>query len=81
MRRIALYSQDAHGLGRLRRNVAIARALGADGRSILLISGAGEAALVDLPEGAAIVWLEFESEGAYGYDSRPARVWVDLPAS
>ena len=36
---------------------------------------------VDLPEGATIIWLEFESEGAYGYDSRPARVWVDVPAS
>jgi hypothetical protein len=36
---------------------------------------------VDLPEGATIIWLEFESEGAYGYDNRPARVWVDVPVS
>jgi hypothetical protein len=36
---------------------------------------------VDLPEGATIIWLQFESEGAYGYDSRPARVWVDVPDS
>ena len=36
---------------------------------------------VDLPEGATIISLEFESEGAYGYDNRPARVWVDVPAS
>jgi hypothetical protein len=36
---------------------------------------------VDLPEGATIISLEFESEGAYGYDSRPSRVWVDVPVS
>jgi predicted glycosyltransferase len=58
MRRIALYSQDTHGLGRLRRNIAIARAL-ADGepRSILLISGAGEAAVLKLPEGVDTLTL------------------------
>ena len=28
---------------------------------------------VDIPEGATIISLEFESEGAYGYDNRPAR--------
>ena len=45
MQRIALYSQDTHGLGRMRRNIAIARALAADEpRAILLISGAGEGA-------------------------------------
>jgi predicted glycosyltransferase len=53
MERIALYSQDTHGLGRLRRNIAIAKALaGGDPRSILLISGAGEAAVLKLPPGA-----------------------------
>jgi len=36
---------------------------------------------VDLPEGAVIISLQFESEGSYGYDTRPARVWVDVPAS
>jgi len=52
MQRIALYSQDTHGLGRLRRNIAIARALAADEpRAILLISGAGEAAILGLPDG------------------------------
>lgn len=66
MRRIALYSQDAHGLGRLRRNVAIARALRADGRSILLISGAGEAALVGLPEGADTLGLPALDDGGTG---------------
>jgi predicted glycosyltransferase len=53
MRRITLYSQDAHGLGRLRRNIAIARAL-ADGgpRAVLVISGAGESSVLHLPAGA-----------------------------
>jgi hypothetical protein len=36
---------------------------------------------VDLPEGATIISLEFESEGAYGYESRPSRVWVDVPVA
>ena len=58
MQRIALYSQDTHGLGRLRRNIAIARALAADEpRAILLISGAGEAAVLGLPEGADTLGL------------------------
>ena len=58
MQRIALYSQDTHGLGRMRRNIAIARALAADEpRAILLISGAGEAAILGLPEGADTLGL------------------------
>jgi len=58
MQRIALYSQDTHGLGRLRRNIAIARALAADEpRAILLISGAGEAAILGLPEGTDTLGL------------------------
>src|SRR3954451_17599823 len=53
MQRIALYSQDTHGLGRMRRNIGIARTLAADEpRAILLISSAGEAAILGLPEGA-----------------------------
>jgi predicted glycosyltransferase len=58
MQRIALYSQDTHGLGRMRRNIAIARSLAADEpRAILLISGAGEAAMLGLPEGADTLGL------------------------
>jgi len=58
MERIALYSQDTHGLGRLRRNIAIARALaGGEPRSILLISGAGEAAVLKLPPGVDTLTL------------------------
>ena len=30
------------------------------------------------PRGPTIISLQFESEGAYGYDTRPARVWVDV---
>ena len=63
MRRIALYSQDTNGLGRLRRNVAIARALRADGRAILIISGAGEAAVVGLPAGADTLVLPALDDG------------------
>src|SRR4051812_50032328 len=58
MQRIALYSQDTHGLGRMRRNIAIARTLAADEpRAILLISGAGEAAILGLPKGADTLGL------------------------
>jgi hypothetical protein len=35
---------------------------------------------VELPEGAIIISLEFESEGAYGYGSHPALAWAEVPA-
>ena len=66
MQRIALYSQDTHGLGRMRRNIAIARALAADEpRAILLISGAGEAAILGLPEGADTLGLPALDDGGH----------------
>jgi predicted glycosyltransferase len=66
MERIALYSQDTHGLGRMRRNIAIARALAADEpRAILLISGAGEAAILGLPEGADTLGLPALDDGGH----------------
>jgi predicted glycosyltransferase len=66
MQRIALYSQDTHGLGRMRRNIAIARALAADEpRAILLISGAGEAAILGLPEGADTLGLPAMDDGGH----------------
>ncbi len=66
MQRIALYSQDTHGLGRMRRNIAIARALAADEpRAILLISGAGEAAILGLPEGADTLGLPAIDDGGH----------------
>jgi len=52
MRRIAFYSYDEHGLGHVRRSIAIAHALtAARPTSILLVAGAREAALFKLPEG------------------------------
>src|SRR3954454_18149060 len=52
MRRIAFYSYDEHGLGHVRRSIAIAHALSAaEPVSILLIAGAREAPLFRLPEG------------------------------
>src|SRR3954468_4200412 len=52
MRRIAFYSYDEHGLGHVRRSIAIAHALSAaHPASILLIAGAREASLFRLPDG------------------------------
>ena len=34
---------------------------------------------LDLPAGAIIISLEFESEGAYGYKPRPVSAWVEVP--
>ena len=34
---------------------------------------------VDLPESAVIVSLEFETEGLYGYGSRPSKAWAEVP--
>ena len=52
MRRIAFYSYDEHGLGHVRRSIAIAHALtAAQPTSTLLVAGAREAALFKLPEG------------------------------
>jgi hypothetical protein len=51
MRRIAFYSYDEHGLGHVRRSIAIAHApAAAEPVSTLLIAGAREAALFRLPE-------------------------------
>ncbi len=49
-RRVALYSHDALGMGHMRRNLAIARALAADGRAqALLLSGSHVASAFELP--------------------------------
>jgi hypothetical protein len=40
----------------------------------------GEDGSVDLPDGAVIVSLEFDSAGPYGYQARPVRAWVEVPA-
>jgi predicted glycosyltransferase len=52
MRRIAFYSYDEHGLGHVRRSIAMAHALTeAQPSSVLLIAGAREASLFRLPDG------------------------------
>jgi predicted glycosyltransferase len=79
MRRIALYSHDAQGLGHIRRNIAIARALGgAEPTSILVIAGAREAALFPLPAGTDTLALPALSKGLDGaYRSRSLHLDLD----
>jgi predicted glycosyltransferase len=79
VRRIALYSHDAQGLGHLRRNLSIARALAdAEPSSILLIAGAKEAALFGLPRGTdTLVLPALRKDPAGGYHARS--IALDLP--
>ncbi|HHN79104.1 MAG TPA: glycosyltransferase [Phycisphaerales bacterium] len=68
--RIAIYSHDAEGLGHLRRNLLVSRALLTDDRqpSILLISGLRESAVYGLPPGVDCVTLPSlgkTSDGCY----------------
>jgi predicted glycosyltransferase len=68
-RRIALYSHDACGLGHMRRNLAVARAL-TEGpeRAVLMLAGAREAALFPMPPGTdcvALPALGKDREGGY----------------
>jgi predicted glycosyltransferase len=56
--RIALYSHDAHGLGHVRRNLAIADAAAADGEhQVLVLTGAREVARWPLPPGVEALTL------------------------
>ena len=87
MRRIALYSHDAQGLGHMRRNLAIASVL-ADARpsSILLIAGAREAARFPLPpctDTLALPALRKDANGRYASRSLGLDVesMVDLRAA
>ena len=36
---------------------------------------------VELPEGAELVSLEFDSEGSYGFERRPSILWAVVPAN
>jgi hypothetical protein len=77
MRRIAFYSYDEHGLGHVRRSIAVAHALSAaDPASILLIAGAREAALFRLPEGTDTLALPSPSTDFNG-DRRGPAVGLD----
>src|SRR3954452_3168927 len=77
MRRIAFYSYDEHGLGHVRRSIAVAHALStAAPASILLIAGAREAALFRLPEGTDTLALPAPSRDFNG-DRRGPSVGLD----
>jgi predicted glycosyltransferase len=78
MRRIAFYSYDEHGLGHVRRSIAIAHSLSAAGpASILLIAGAREAALFRLPEGTDTLALPAPSTDFNG-DRRGPSIGLDM---
>jgi predicted glycosyltransferase len=69
--RIALYSHDALGLGHLRRNLAIARALTGRGASTLLVTGVREAGAFPAPDGVDYLTLPGYAKGGDGeYRSR-----------
>jgi predicted glycosyltransferase len=67
--KIAMYSHDAMGLGHLRRNLLIAQALRSRlGATVLMIAGAWEAGLFELPEGVdclTLPALRKDSDGRY----------------
>src|SRR4051795_11776363 len=78
MRRIAFYSYDEHGLGHVRRSIAIAHALAAaELVSILLIAGAREAALFRLPEGTDTLALPAPTTDFNG-DRRGPAIGLDM---
>ncbi len=49
-------------------------------RSRVLSLEVAEDGSIELPEGAVIISLEFESEGSYGYNRRPVAAWAEVPA-
>jgi len=75
--RIALYSHDALGMGHMRRNFAIARALAADGRGqALLLSGSHVSGTFQLPRGVEVLTLPAVRKAGDGtYAARS----LDLP--
>jgi predicted glycosyltransferase len=78
MRRIAFYSYDEHGLGHVRRSIAIAHALSAaEPVSILLIAGAREAALFRLPPGTDTLALPAPTTDFNG-DRRGPSIGLDM---
>src|SRR5262245_6062683 len=72
MRRMRFSSYDEHGLGHVRRSIAIAHALSAaKPTSTLLIAGAREAALFKLPEGTDTLALPAPSTDFNGTHRGP----------
>jgi len=66
--RIVMYSHDTQGLGHIRRNILISRALccGGEAPVILLLSGLREAAAFAMPSGVDCVTLPSLGKGANG---------------
>lgn len=70
LQRIALYSHDTMGIGHVRRNLLIARALAGAGQglTILLVAGAREASVFELPPGVGCLTLPSlckQTDGCY----------------
>src|SRR4051794_17891590 len=81
MHRIAFYSYDEQGLGHVRRSIAIAHAVAAAGPvSILLIAGAREAALFQLPPGTDTLALPAPRADFNGR-LRDASLGLDMPGT
>ncbi len=80
--RIALYSHDALGLGHVRRNLAIARALTRHGASTLLVTGVREAGAFPAPDGIDYLTLPGYAKDAQGaYRPRFLNVTTDRLAA
>jgi len=78
--RIAFYSHDAQGLGHLRRNLLISRAVSAmqPAPSILLLSGLREMAAYGLPDGVDCLTLPSLGKNAAGeYETRSLGIGTD----
>src|SRR4051812_18127118 len=78
--RIALYSHDAHGLGQLRRNLAIALALtqGQTPPAILLIAGTQLASAWPMPPTVEVLSLPALARDVHGnYQARSLRLALE----
>ena len=79
--RVALYSHDTQGLGHIRRNLLIAKALGCRNGAtpiILLLSGVREAAAFALPAGVDCLTLPSLSKDSNG-DYQPRSLSMSMP--
>lgn len=79
-RRVALYSHDTQGLGHVRRNSLLAAAMVAadPGVSVLLVSGAREAAALPLPAHTDLAIVpELAKDGLGGYSARTSNRSLD----
>ena len=79
-RRVALYSHDTQGLGHVRRNSLLAAAMVAadPGVSVLLVSGAREAAHLPLPERTSLATVpELAKDGLGSYSARASDCSLD----